>query len=72
MYLCVCKCNIISQTEAEAVVAMGTDAVLMQSVSHRDMDRLYYYRVSKITGDLNVQNLVRQRELRAAAERSPH
>lgn len=31
-----------SQTAANAV-AMETDAVVMQSVSDRDMERLYYY-----------------------------
>lgn len=29
---------------------MGTDAVVMQSVSDRDIKTLYYYTVSEITG----------------------
>lgn len=33
------------------VVAMGTNAAVMQRVSRRDADRLYYYTVSKIMGD---------------------
>lgn len=69
--VCVCNCNISIQTAAD-VVAMGTDAAVMQSASHRDMGRLYYYTVSKIIGYLNVQNWAWQCKLRAAAEWPPH
>lgn len=37
----VCNLNIISQ-KAGDVVAMGTNAAVIQNVSSRDVDRLYY------------------------------
>lgn len=48
--MCFCVC--VQYYQLADVVAMGTDAAVMQSVSHRDMDRLYYYTVSKIIGYL--------------------
>ncbi len=53
MSLCVCvcvcvslivDCNIVSQTVAD-VVAMETDAVVMQSVRDKDIERVYYYTI---------------------------